>query len=152
MNPDDITKLFAAFLLRKGIVLEQVTPPQAIDLMVEFHSSVQCDWAARHPHSDMLLFQYGVYDWGHGENFELNVTRQLMHVYAEDVGETVVYFQLELTLFYKPDTYREIPDFNRWSMDCQSIAEFVNEMKKTDGYLRACCDVPRKVEMNGGLV
>ena len=27
---------------------------------------------------DMLLFQYGVFDWGQGERFELDLTRQFI--------------------------------------------------------------------------
>ncbi len=146
MNPEDITNVFAGFLSRQGIALEQVTPPQALDLMVEFLGSVRFDWVEKyHPDADMLLFQYGVYDWGHGENFELNVTRQLMSAYEED--EEYELYQLEITLFYRAENYKDIPSFNKWSMNSLSITEYVKEMKNTEGYLRACGDVPVKVEM-----
>lgn len=151
MNPDDITKTFEAFLAGKGIAPEQVTPPQAIDLMVEFHGSVRFDWVEKnHQDADMLLFQYGVYDWGQGENFEVNITRQLMGGLDED-GDHELY-QLGLTLFYKPEKYKGISMFGKWSMDSGTIAEYVNEIKATEGYLRACLDIPTGVEIFTQLV
>ena len=46
---------------------------------------------------DLLLFQSGAYDWGGGERFELNLTRQFV---ASDRDRSIS--QLRLTLFFAP--------------------------------------------------
>lgn len=47
----------------------------------------------------MLLYQWGTYDWGEGEFFELDLTRQFIE---PDEGEEVCISQLHLTFQYEP--------------------------------------------------
>jgi hypothetical protein len=52
--------------------------------MLEFYRStraIDCDVEAQ---QDMLLYQWGIYDWGSGRQFELDVTRQFIRGAAED--------------------------------------------------------------------
>ena len=37
---------------------------------------------------DMLLYQWGTYDWGAGESFEFDITRQL--IFADDEDDDIV--------------------------------------------------------------
>lgn len=47
--------------------------------------------------ADMLLFQYGCYDWGGGEAFQLDMTRQFI---ASDRDRSMS--QLRMTLYFAP--------------------------------------------------
>jgi len=49
---------------------------------------------------DMLLFQYGIYDWGLGPLFEVDLTRQFIEVERDDDDE--VLSQFRLTCFFEP--------------------------------------------------
>ena len=75
--------------------------------------------------TDMLLFQYGTYDWGSGENFEFNITRQFIFADADEP------FQLSLTLFF--DAVK-IESYDCWSMNFETIEDFVNDIKSSEGY------------------
>lgn len=66
---------------------------------------------------DMLLYQWGTYDWGDGKSFEFDITRQLIFGDGED--EDI--FQLSLTFKFLPtDELTQLASGNRW---CRSRAE-----------------------------
>jgi len=82
------------------------------------------------PNNDMLLFQYGTYDWsGAGPQFEFNVTRQIA------TSEEDEFYQFSLTLKYENNTdTSNIESYNLWSEDCESIEDWIAEIKTTEGY------------------
>lgn len=64
---------------------------------------------------DMVLFQYGTYDWGSGEFFEVDLVRQLMPPGEDDEEDDDVIFQLQCTFRYVPtDSLRALGSFDRW--------------------------------------
>jgi hypothetical protein len=87
------------------------------DLMLTFYASVRADDVAVDD-GDMLLFQWGTYDWGDGPRFEYDLTRQF--ITADEVDDDAI-FQLAATLRYAP-THETVAlaAGNRW---CWSPAE-----------------------------
>lgn len=64
---------------------------------------------------DMVLFQYGTYDWGSGEFFEVDLVRQLMPPGEDDEEDDDVIIQLHCTFRYRPtDSLRALGSFERW--------------------------------------
>jgi hypothetical protein len=49
---------------------------------------------------DMLLFQYGVYDWGEGPFFEIDLTRQFIEIRRDE--EDDILSQFHVTRFFSP--------------------------------------------------
>ncbi len=80
--------------------------------------------------NDMLLFQYGVYNWGdeNGNHFSFDITRQIIAP-----GEDEPY-QLSLILIFEPSSFLEIKPYDVWSNDFNSVEDFVNHIKSTSGY------------------
>lgn len=71
------------------------------------------------PQQDMLLFQWGIYDCGDGELFELDVTRQLSGN-AEDEIE-----HCHCTLFFKSNAIlSELGEGNIWCQSLQHLKSF----------------------------
>ena len=62
-------------------------------MMLAFYGSVRFDDVDLAADGDMLLYQWGAYDWGEGESFEFDITRQLIL----GTGEDEDIFQLSLT-------------------------------------------------------
>ena len=84
--------------------------------MIAFFRDVPVDACAADS-GDMLLFQWGTYDWGHGEHFEIDMTRQFMGPSGEDDEIS----QLSLTFVFTPDAQlRSLGQGNRW---CSSVDE-----------------------------
>lgn len=85
MKPGDSAKTFKKFAQANGVDLLRCTPRQGIDQMLAFFREVKPVGCA--DDGDMLLFQFGTYDWGQGLWFELDITRQfadLEHVYEDE--------------------------------------------------------------------
>ena len=52
--------------------------------MLAFYESMRFDDVDLAADGDMLLYQWGTYDWGRGASFEFDITRQLILGAGED--------------------------------------------------------------------
>ena len=119
MKPADSPKAFQEFAASKGIDLNSSTPREGIEAMLEFRAQVACAVCS----DDMLLYQWGTYDWGKGKYFELNITRQFIE--AELDGDDAI-SQLSLTYKYKPGTELDaLPADNCWEDAKPDFRQFI---------------------------
>jgi hypothetical protein len=85
-------------------------PERLFAAVFEFYETIRLDNSSLEEDGDMLLFQWGSYDWGHGLNFELDLTRQSIPFGEEDPPIC----QLQCTYRFDPAQISEIPAGNRW--------------------------------------
>jgi hypothetical protein len=82
---------------------------------------------------DMLLFQWGTYDWGDGPSFEYNITRQLIVAGHDEPDDAI--WQLLLTVRYNPDVQNaDIESGNRWCehpSQVDTLLQFVETSEAT---------------------
>jgi len=72
--------------------------------------------------ADMLLFQWGTYDWGRGEHFSFNLTRQL--IVSEDAEDEDIW-QLGCTFEFEPDNaLMALGSGDRWCHSPSQLLEF----------------------------
>jgi hypothetical protein len=72
--------------------------------------------------ADMLLFQCGTYDWGTGEHFSFNLTRQL--IVSEDAEDEDIW-QLSFTFKFEPDSeLRALGRGDKWCRSLSQLLEF----------------------------
>jgi hypothetical protein len=88
---------------------------------------------------DGLLFQYGTYDWGNGEYFQFDITRQFI---MPDEDET---YQLSMKMYFEPV---ECKDYNCWSFGCKNLEKWFDDIKKSEGYRLAKDLICKKFEIN----
>jgi len=89
--------------------------------MISFYREVRADEVDLGDDGDMLLFQWGTYDWGGGPLFEVDVTRQLIR----GAGEDDDIWQLHLTYRFPPaETLRVLGKGDRWCARVGDIAAF----------------------------
>ncbi|MGG5488152.1 hypothetical protein [Gaetbulibacter sp. PBL-D1] len=80
------------------------------------------------PDCDMLLFEYGNYDWtGEGEKFNLSVKRQL---FFENLDECGYY---GFTIYFDKNNVGEIDEFSKWCEKKSDADEWLSEIEKTIG-------------------
>lgn len=106
---------------------QSLTADHAIELSKKLHSEIKAKGISPNVHpDDMLLFQYGTYNWGgeSGEHFSFNITRQFSK-------KNFDLFQLSMTLVFDPVT---VEPYNSWSMDFKSLDEWGDNIKTTEGY------------------
>ena len=101
--------------------IESLPPIQSFSLMLDFYETVRAEGALPESEDgDMLLFQWGTYDWGQGRQFNLNLTRQVIYPAGEDADIC----QLGLTYYYRPDDELEaLGEGNFWCCNLSEVQE-----------------------------
>ena len=121
MKLDSVGQTFVNRIIASGRSVETLAPADGVGLMLQFYREVRAEGCDAGNDSDMLLYQWGTYDWGEGEAFEFNLTRQLIGLGGED--EDIL--QLSLTFsFESTDSFRELGEGNRWCQSPEGIELF----------------------------
>jgi hypothetical protein len=113
------------------------TPSEALVVVRTLYRDERVDGCAVESDSDMLLFQWGTYDWGRGPAFEVDFTRQFI---TND--EEIATWQLSLTFRFAPDDKAiACGEGNRWCYapaDLEPFEQFVRDSQamKTFGNRR----------------
>lgn len=108
---------FERYLKARGTDLRALSPAASLEAMLAFYRDVRAEGCDLEQNGDMLLYQWGTYDWGKGTHFEFDITRQLIL----EPGEDENIWQLSLTFRFTPDDdLRALDSGNKW---CSSPAE-----------------------------
>jgi len=112
--------------------LSSLTPADGVAAMISFYCDERADGCLFDDDADMLLFQWGTYDWGQGESFEFNITRQLI---LGGVSEDENIWQLSLTFKFTPDDQlRQLKPGNRWCRSSGDIRPFQDFIHDSEPY------------------
>jgi len=95
-------------------------PERLFAALFDLYKTIRLDDTSLDEDGDMLLFQWGSYDWGHGLNFELDLTRQSIPFGLEDPPIQ----QLHCTYRYDPAQIGEISAGNKWCHQPSELSEF----------------------------
>lgn len=99
--------------------LKDILPAAGIGGMLEFYADERADGCEIDADGDMLLYQWGTFDFGNGASFQLNITRQFIQSGDDEP------LQLSLTFYYEPSAaVNAIPPANRWCHEPAGIRAF----------------------------
>jgi len=123
MRSLDAESAFRAYLEQERVELDSVAAASAFRLMIGFYLSERADDAAAiEENGDMLLVQWGTYDWGHGPSFEYSMTRQLI-LAGEDDDDSI--YQLALATHFEPSHETDLlTSGDRWCSSPADVPEF----------------------------
>jgi hypothetical protein len=94
------------------------------------------------PEADMLLCQWGTYDWGDGSHFDISLVRQFYE--RHNVHEQGLISQLHLTFRYEPSAvFDAIRANNFWCSEHDELEAFVERCHATAAF-EAVADKPAK--------
>ena len=125
MKPSDSAEALDNHLQRAG-GLESASLGDLISAVIRFYTDCPASGLSEDANSDMLLFQYGCYDWGDGEMFEVDLTRQF--IVADEIDDDAI-SQLHFTAYFEPDDeLRAVGSHDRWCVNHDEVAEFRNEV------------------------
>jgi hypothetical protein len=96
----------------------QANPKRLFEAVLDLYEGERINGTSLEEGGDMLLFQWGSYDWGNGRFFELDLTRQAIPSGEEDPP----ILQLHCTFRYEPAVFDGIDAGNLW---CESPADIV---------------------------
>jgi len=141
MKAADALDEFKHFLKARGANVDALSVRQGIDAMIEFYRSTRADDCDLDRDGDMLLFQWGTYDWGQGRRSELDITRQFIPAGGED--EDI--WQLSLTFLFDPNLNA---NGNRWCMSPTELDDFVAFVGSHAAYVAMADRAPSGVELD----
>jgi len=143
---EDALECFTELLAAAGVDPDAASPSdvgRAIDAAQRFSSVTFDDADPREDDGDMFLAQFGTHDWGEGDSFEVDLTRQFSFSDAE--GEYVRLEQLHLTFSLEPTAaLRALGSGNLWSSDV-GIDAFFGQVRELPAF--ALSLVPRSVTL-----
>jgi hypothetical protein len=117
-----------------------------ISLALEFYAGTPVEGLAADEDADVLLFQYGCYDWGEGELFEFDLTRQFVEAAKTEAGAVS---QLSLTMFFKADDdLRALGRKNEWRSSREGLAAFRDAVFSSPAFALAASRARVKVEVS----
>lgn len=117
MKSENAQKEFETYLRRHGYVGTPNAPRFGLEQMLNFYRDIRARDVSVEESGDMLLFQWGTYDWGSRPHFEVDLTRQLI----PEGGDDDDMLQLHITYRLTPSTtLRALGEGNQW---CRSPAE-----------------------------
>ena len=145
MTPKQSKKELSNRLEGGGKELAAVTPADGVAAMLAFYADERAEGCEIDEDGDMLLYQWGVYEVGRGETFQLDITRQFM---PADEDEP---YQLSLTFHFEPSAaLRRIGDGNRWCGEPKGVAKFRKFIEGSAAYRAVAAEKPKKVELTYG--
>ena len=110
---------FRRFLRRAGLEFEQAPVRDVLLAVTQFYAEQRIGGLTDEPDTDMLLFEYGCYDWGGGEAFQLGLTRQFYSPTDNPISQLTVVF------FYHPDRkLRSLGDRQTWCAHPSELEPF----------------------------
>jgi hypothetical protein len=123
MKPADAKEVFEHYVAEAGMTVSEFKPIDAIRLMLDFYREQRAEGCDLQADGDMLLFQWGIHEWGHqGRWFEFNLTRQLLDEEL-DAGDHQT--QLSLTCHFVPTPALEaIKPGSKWCAIPDELAAF----------------------------
>ena len=86
-----------------------LTADAMIDLSMKLFQDVKAKGVSTdETDNDMLLFQYGIYNWGdeNGKHFSFEIARQLI------IDKNQDFYQLRLTFIYDPESFENCVSYN----------------------------------------
>jgi hypothetical protein len=88
MNSGEMFAAFEAELASRGLTATTFDAESLVALMFDFYTSSRITDADLDGDGDMLLFEWGTYDWGsgHGPSFQYCITRQVI-TSADDIDD-----------------------------------------------------------------
>ena len=118
--------------------------------MVRFYVDERADGVDIDQDGDMLLFQWGTYDWGEGPSFQYGIVRQLMPTDDDDDDDDI--WQLSLTAHFAPaDEARTLGDGERWCSSPDDVEEFLDFVRQHPATIYADGHPPSRVELTLGV-
>src|SRR5579863_10129923 len=140
MVPSNSASAMKRFYRSRSINWSTASLAELFDGAFDFYANVRAFGLAAAPQADMLLFQFGVYNWGHGEYFEVDLTRQFIIAGAEDDDALS---QLRCTAYYQPTPrFRGVGANDRWCEKRADLGNFKSFVLSSEGYLVALEETP----------
>lgn len=123
---------------------------EGINSMIDFYQTERAEDCDLESDGDMLLFQWGTYDFGNGELFQIDITRQF--ITAPECEDDDI-SQLSLTFFFNPTPYfHDLGPGNEWCGSPEELSLFQMKISNCPAYKASVALEPNTVTLSIGGV
>ena len=145
MKPITAKAEFEKFIVEWGATSVALTPANSINLMIEFYKQIRAENCPINEDGDMLLYQWGTFNWGEDMYFQWGITRQFIETGFEgDDGMS----QLSLCFyFHSSEDFNSLRSGNRWCSSLRDLLDFESYIKTNTAYLKAATANPTRIEI-----
>ena len=141
MQPSESQSRLEKLIADSGSSLSALTAAEAIRFMFAFYREVRAANCPLKENGDMLLFQWGGYDFGEGETYRYDITRQFIQSGSEgDDGMS----QLSLTVHFTVTDKLRLLKGNRWCLSPAEADEFEQFIRTHEATLAVATLKPLK--------
>lgn len=148
MKPELAKIEFENYLKKLNLQTELLSIQSGFEAFFEFYKNVRADGCLLEFDGDMLLYQWGIYDWGWGDgsHFDLNLTRQLIFG-GEPEDDNI--WQLSLSFLFEPnEELKKLGQGYRWGSSVEYLDAFREFIVNSDAYKVAANYLIGKVKLN----
>jgi hypothetical protein len=135
MDAERAERAFRDYLEGKGLNEKDLSLSSFVSIFIGYYNDVQFPELDPASDGDLLLFQYGTYDWGEGRYFEVDFTRQFYEVFHENDDHEI--YQQRFTFYFAPAQFESVASFKTWSSSHQDLEDFESAIKQSVGYSQA---------------
>lgn len=144
MKPSEAKRTLLAMIAERGHALEEVDAATAVDLFARFYSDQRAEDVADDD-GDMLLYEWGVFDFGDGPTFRFGLTRQF--VLIDEIDDDAI-TQLQLVLHY--DASRDasaLGSGNHWCHGLEELGSFLENIEASTAAAFVADRTPIRVDV-----
>jgi len=151
MRPQQAKTKLEERIKQSGTSTSDLTLAQGVRLMLDFYRDVRAQGVDLDDDGDMLLFQWGTYDWdGTGRTFQCDITRQFIK--AGSGGDDSM-TQLSFTFHFQPSPeFEKIAKGNKWCSVPKELKKFEKFITDSEAFKAVSEARPAKVEIHYGGV
>lgn len=144
VTPQHSEAAIKAFFSKRQVQPASAPLQALVEATLAFYTQVPISGLRIGQDSDMLLFQWGVFDWGKGEHFEFDITRQF--ILSQGTDDDAI-SQLRVTSYITPSKQlRDIPLGNRWCRNAKDAPDFQAFILSSAAFQLAS-QQPRRIEV-----
>jgi hypothetical protein len=126
----------------------QAKPAELLQTALRLYVDSRIDSTDVEKDGDMLLFQWGTYDWGEGTLFEVGLTRQITKASCDPDEEADSMQQLQMTFrFSSTEETTALGKGNEWCPRPSNVNLFLASIKSNGAYIFALERRPIETEI-----
>lgn len=149
MLPSSSVSVFQDIIAAAGKMVDRLAAADAVEHMLAFYRDVRAA-GCMEEEGDMLLFQWGTYDWGQGQTFQFDLRRQFIQPGDEDEDGMS---QFALTLHYAPEErLLALGNGDQWCESPAGAGDFRESILASEAYRAVVLLGPKSVEVEWTLV
>jgi hypothetical protein len=117
------------------IAADEVKLLAVIEQLLKLYTDIRISNTNLEENGDMLLFQWGTYDWGEGNYFEFDITRQVISPDLETEESEEGIKQLKVTFKYLPTpSSKKLKSGNIWCENPSELSKFKSIILESSSY------------------